>query len=362
MNRPTPVMADVARLAGVSTMTVSRVLSGYPGVREQTRQRVEEAVRSLGYRVHVAARTLAGGSSGIVGVVSIGASHYGPSSTVFAIADAARELGRATNVAILPDVSESALRQAIDHLSAVHVDGIIVNAFVEAAVDALGRVGTDRPLVVLCGDQAPGRPSVAVDQQAGARMATRHLLELGHDTVHHVRGPTGWIDADGRAAGWRAELRKWKRKAPRPLVGDWSAQSGYAAGQRIAADPSVTAVFVANDHMAMGVLLALSEADRQVGVEVSVVGFDDTEESAFTTPPLTTVRQDFDAVGREGLRLLLQAINGDRTEDHISIEPVLVSRSSTGPHRMSPSRSSRARRRQRTTTVPPLPPPLERAP
>lgn len=331
MNRPTPVMADVARVAGVSTMTVSRVLNGYPGVREGTRLRVEDAVESLGYRVHIAARTLAGGSSGVVGVVSVGASHYGPSSTVFAIAAAAREVGRATNVAILPDVSESSVRQAIDHLSAVHVDGIIVNAFVQEAIEALGRVRIDRPLVVLCGDQAPGRPSVAVDQRAGARMATRHLLELGHHTVHHVRGPAGWIDADGRAAGWREELRNRRCKAPRPLVGDWSARSGYAAGQRLAGDTSVTAVFVANDHMAMGVVLALTEAGRRVGTDVSVVGFDDTAESAFTTPPLTTVRQDFDVVGRAGLGLLLRAIDGDRTEEHITVEPVLVRRASTGP-------------------------------
>ncbi len=312
-------------------MTVSRVLHRYPGVREETRVRVEEAIDALGYRVHIAARTLAGGSSGVVGVVSVGASHYGPSSTVFAIAAAAREVGRATNVAILPDVSESSLRQAIDHLSAVHVDGIIVNAFVQAAIEALGRVETNLPLVVLCGDQAPGWPSVAVDQRAGARLATRHLLELGHHTVHHVRGPAGWIDADGRAAGWREELRKWRRKAPRPLVGDWSAKSGYAAGQRLAADPSATAVFVANDHMAMGVLLALSQAGRRVGTDVSVVGFDDTAESAFTTPPLTTVRQDFDAVGREGLALLLHAIAGDRAEEHVTVEPILVCRASTGP-------------------------------
>lgn len=312
-------------------MTVSRVLNGYSGVREQTRVRVEEAVNSLGYRVHVAARTLAGGSSGIIGVVSIGGSHYGPASTVFAIASAAQEIGRATNVAILADVSESSLRKAIDHLYAVHVDGIIVNAFVKAAIEALGRVDADLPLVVVCGNQAPRWPSVAVDQRAGARMATRHLLDLGHHTVHHVRGPTGWIDADERVAGWREELRRWNRKAPSPLVGDWSPQSGYAAGKQIAADQSASAVFVANDHMAMGVLLALSEAGREVGTDVSVVGFDDTAEAAFTTPPLTTVRQDFDAVGREGLSLLLRALDGDRAKECVQIEPTLTHRASAGP-------------------------------
>ncbi len=331
MSRLTPVMADVARLAGVSTMTLSRVLNGFPGVRQETRARVEEAIEALGYRVHVAARTLAGGSSGVIGVVSMGASHYGPSSIVFAIASAAREVGLATNVAILPDVSESSLRRAVDHLKDVHVDGIIVNAFVQATLDALGQVVPDVPLVVLCGDQAPGWPSVAVDQRAGARMATRHLLDLGHATVHHVRGPSGWIDADGRAAGWREELQSCGRKVPRPTVGDWSSRSGYVAGRRLAADPSVTAVFVANDHMAMGVLLALDEAGRRVGSDVSVVGFDDTAESAFTIPPLTTIRQDFEVVGREGLTLLLRALDAKSVEEHVTVEPIMVGRASTGP-------------------------------
>ena len=267
----------------------------------------------------------------MIGVVSVGASYFGPSSIVFAVAAAAREMGRSTNVAILRGVEERSVWEAIDHLRALHVDGIIFNAFVQAAVDALAEIEAEVPLVVLCGDQAPGNPSVAVDQRAGAALATRHLLEMGHHTVHHVRGPAGWIDAEGRAAGWRGEIRRWGRKAPRPLVGDWSARSGYAAGRRIAADPSATAVFVANDHMAMGVLLALGEAGRNVGTEVSVVGFDDTPESAFTAPPLTTIRQDFDSVGQEGLNLLLRAIDGDSVEQHVTIEPELVRRESSGP-------------------------------
>ena len=314
-------------------MTVSRVLSGYPGVRDDTRSRVEKAIEVLDYRVHTAARTLAGGSSGIIGVVSVGASHFGPSSTVFSIADAARDVGRSTTVAILPDVSESSVRLAIEHLRATHVEGIIVNAFIQAAVEALSRVNTDLPLVVLCGDQAPGHPSVAVDQRAGARMATQHLLELGHETVHHIRGPFGWIDAGGRATGWREELRSWRRKPPPALMGDWSAQSGYLAGQQVVADPSITAVFVANDHMALGVLRALNEAGRRVGNDVSVVGFDDIGESAYSIPPLTTVRQDFDVVGREGLSLLLRAIDGKVDDEHITVEPQLVVRDSSGPEK-----------------------------
>jgi DNA-binding LacI/PurR family transcriptional regulator len=314
-------------------MTVSRVLSGYPGVRAETRARVEEAIELLGYRVHTAARTLAGGSSGIIGVISVASSHFGPSSTVFSIAAAARESGLSTSVAILPNVSESSLRQAIDHLKATHVQGIVVNAFVQAAVEALGRVETDLPLVVLCGGHAVGHPSVAVDQKAGSRLATRHLLELGHDTVHHVRGPVGWIDAGGRASGWRDELRRWGRKPPPAMIGDWSPRSGYLAGQQIVADPSITAVFVANDHMALGVLRALNEAGRSVGRDVSVVGFDDIPESAYSIPPLTTIQQDFDLVGREGLSLLLRSMNGEVGDEHITVEPQILLRRSTGTRR-----------------------------
>jgi len=163
-------------------------------------------------------------------------------------------------------------------------------------------------------------------------MATAHLLDLGHRTVHHVRGPEGWLDADARADGWQHELRSRRCAVPPVLVGDWSARSGYAAGTALAADPSVSAIFVANDQMALGVLLALHDAGRDIPGDVSVVGFDDTNESEFFHPPLTTVRQDLDEVGRASVALLLELIDGEPPRE-VRIEPTLVVRASTRPPR-----------------------------
>jgi DNA-binding LacI/PurR family transcriptional regulator len=288
-----PVMGDVARRAGVSAMTVSRVLSGYPGVRPETRARVEEAIAALGYRVHTAARTLAGGRSRTLGVISVETPYYGPSNTLFGIEAAARAVGHVLTFVTLREVDEGGMRAALDHLRSAHVDGVVVLTPVRAAVEALRAVDAGMPLVVMCGDDVPGVPTVAIDQREGARLATRHLLDLGHRTVHHVRGARSWIDANGRVAGWREQLRAHGVRAPAPLYGDWTPGSGYDAGRRLAADPEVTAVFAANDQMALGILLALAEAGRAVPDDVSVVGFDDTPESAFFRPPLTTLRQGF---------------------------------------------------------------------
>jgi DNA-binding LacI/PurR family transcriptional regulator len=172
-----------------------------------------------------------------------------------------------------------------------------------------------------------------VDQRGGAIRATRHLLSLGHETVWHLSGPANWIDARGRVEGWRSVLEAEGRPVPAVPVGDWSAHSGYQLGKRLAIDPSVTAIFVANDQMTLGVLRALREAGVRTPQDVAVVGFDDIPESEFFAPPLTTVRQDFEAVGKQGIALLLDLIEGrPPAASRIAIEPQLVVRASTFPY------------------------------
>src|SRR5262249_32622185 len=151
---------------------------------------------------------------------------------------------------------------------------------------------------------------VVVDQYAGAGLATRHLLELGHRSVWHVTGPSDWPEAVQRIEGWRDALDAAGAPAPPTLTGDWSARAGDEAGRRLAAVPDVTAVFVANDQMALGVLHALNQAGIAVPGQVSVVGFDDMPEAEYFLPALTTVRQDFNEVGRCGLRTMLEMIDG----------------------------------------------------
>jgi len=172
-------------------------------------------------------------------------------------------------------------------------------------------------------------PVVSVDQVAGGQRATEHLLELGHPTVWHLAGPTDWVEAQQRLDGWRRTLEAAGAPIPEPLYGDWSARSGYEAGRRLATTPGVTAVFVANDQMALGVLHALHQAGIAVPGQVSVVGFDDMPEAEFFLPALTTIRQEFNELGRRGLRALVEMIDGSEVIAEIRVSPTLVVRDSS---------------------------------
>ncbi|MER6581225.1 LacI family DNA-binding transcriptional regulator [Nonomuraea sp. NPDC001023] len=321
---------DVAVLAGVSAMTVSRVLNAPDRVRAETRARVMAAVRELDYRPNQAARQLVTGRSGVLGVVSIDTTLYGPASTLYCIEQAARRAGYNVSIASLPSLSRRSMEEGVQRLRAQAVDGVIIVAPHESAADGLRHLPPEMPVVAVdAGDDIPV-PVAKVDQQAGARRVTRHLLSLGHETVWHVAGPADWLDANGRIEGWRGVLAAAGREVPEVLRGDWSARSGYQLGRRLCENPDVTAVFVANDQMALGVLRALREAGRRVPEDVSVAGFDDIPESAYFWPPLTTVRQDFGEVGRHAFHLLLDFMAGHEPEARRLVEPELVVRESTG--------------------------------
>ncbi|MFI7420741.1 LacI family DNA-binding transcriptional regulator [Nonomuraea sp. NPDC049684] len=321
---------DVAVLAGVSAMTVSRVLNAPDRVRAETRARVMAAVRELDYRPNQAARQLVTGRSGVLGVVSIDTTLYGPASTLYCIEQAARRAGYNVSIASLPSLSRRSMEEGVQRLRAQAVDGVIIVAPHESAADGLRHLPPEMPVVAVdAGDDIPV-PVAKVDQQAGARRVTRHLLSLGHETVWHVAGPADWLDANGRIEGWRGVLEAAGREVPEVLRGDWSARSGYQLGRRLCENPDVTAVFVANDQMALGVLRALREAGRRVPEDVSVAGFDDIPESAYFWPPLTTVRQDFGEVGRHAFHLLLDFMAGHEPEPRRLVEPELVVRESTG--------------------------------
>jgi DNA-binding LacI/PurR family transcriptional regulator len=197
---------------------------------------------------------------------------------------------------------------------------------------ALAEARLDTPLTVLENDLGKDASFVTADNAAGARKATEHLLDLGHATVRHIAGPTGWLSADHRVAAWRTTLEAAGVAVPEPLTGDWSADSGYELGRRLAADPDVTAIFASNDQMALGVLRALHESGRHVPGDVSVVGYDDIPEAAHLLPPLTTVRTDFPEIGTRALRLLLSQLDGPPEPPVDRVVPVeLIVRRSTGP-------------------------------
>jgi DNA-binding LacI/PurR family transcriptional regulator len=331
-----PVMRDVAKLAGVSHQTVSRVLNNKDKVKGATRNRVLAAMRELGYRPNIAARALVTGRSRLLGVVSLDSTLFGPASTLYEIERATRDAGYFLSIASIRALDRASVEGAVGHLVSQAVEGIVIIAPLLSAHRALDGLPRGLPVVVVEGEHDIDRATVSVDQETGGRLATEHLLGRGHPTVWHVAGPGDWTEALGRTSCWRAALAAAGAEAPPPLTGDWSPRSGYEAGRILARVPEVSAVFVANDQMSLGVLRALHEHGRRVPEDVSIVGFDDVPEAAYFTPPLTTVRPDFDAAATACLELLLEQIN-DGPGDHArrTIAPALILRDSV----MSPPHS-----------------------
>ena len=325
---------DVAKRAGVSHQTVSRVLNGSPSVRPRTRLRVQEAVDALAYRPSSAGRALVTRRSGVLGVISVMTPLFGPTSILFAVERAARKAGYFFSVATVESTDADEVARAFEQLARQEVEGIVAIAPFPWLLNDLGRRAGPIPLVAVEGADLLGLSSVSVDQAGGARDATAHLLDQGAHEVWHVAGPADWAEGDGRVQGWRAAHRERGLEAPGIIVGDWGALSGYRAGVELAKDPSVTAVFVANDQMALGLLRAFHEFGRHVPNDVLVAGFDNLPESAYFQPPLTTVEQDFDALGRQSIELLLEQI-GDREPktSSVLIPARLIVRRSSDPDR-----------------------------
>ncbi|WP_410661343.1 LacI family DNA-binding transcriptional regulator [Amycolatopsis sp. lyj-112] len=323
-------LTDVAALAGVSHMTVSRVINGTGPVRAETRVRVNAAIEQLDYRPNSVARALVTGRSGTLGVVALEANLYGPASTLSGIEHAAREAGYATTITSISRPGRSSIADAVERLRRQAVEGIVVIAPHVTAGRALEAAPRDVPLVAVGGGEEAPVPVISVDQYDGARRATEHLLGLGHETVWHVAGPEDWLEALDRERGWRETLQRRGARIPPVVRGDWSARSGYAAGRSLVGEKGLDAVFVGNDQMALGFLRACTEAGVNVPGEMRVVGFDDVPEAAYYTPPLTTVRQDFVEVGRRTFELLRRRMNGGEERARDLVVPELIVRESTG--------------------------------
>lgn len=316
-------MGDVAASAGVSAQTVSRVVNGSPRVDPATRERVEAAMASLSYQVNRTARALRTGRFHTIGVVVATLATVGNSRMLQAIADAAARDGYALTV-----VTAGARDAVADSFTRLHDQGVD-GAIVLNEATALAR-GVELPeglaLVVVDSPPDDRYAVVQTDHAAGARSAVTHLLERGHRTVWHLAGPTDSYAAAERERGWREALADAGAEPPVLLRGSWTAASGFAAARALPAE--ATALFVANDQMALGALRALAEAGRDVPGDVAVVGFDDVEDAADYRPPLTTVRQDFDALGAAAVGALVSAIEGTPVERR-TLEPTVVVRASS---------------------------------
>ncbi|HET6824427.1 MAG TPA: substrate-binding domain-containing protein [Amnibacterium sp.] len=328
-----PNIFDVAAAAGVSHQTVSRFLKGDPTVRAATRQRIEQAVAELGYRPNAAARALASRRTRTIGLITVGLPLYGPSSTTHGFNHAARAAGWDVSIAVLEQAGAADVRHVLDALLGQDVQALVLVAPTPEVGDAVARVALDVPVVTTVPSGIPDAVAVGIDHRAAAALAVAHLADLGHREILHVAGPEDWIEAQERERGWREECERRGLATPPVLRGDWTAQGGAAIGRRLAASGLPPAIFSANDQTALGLLAAFAEAGVRVPGDVSVVGFDDIPEAAYFVPPLTTVRQDFAALGERlmhRLAALLDGTDADAAEPP-TLPAELVLRASTRP-------------------------------
>ncbi len=311
-------MREVAEAAGVSPQTVSRVLNDYPGIRDATRERVLAAVAALDYRVNNAARALGTSLTRTVGVVASDAVLHGPSAGIAALERAARARGRWITTAYTASDDPAAVHDAVRHLLDQGVDGIVL----VAAHTQTPLTGYDVPLVPLYGVSGER-------QRAAAALVVEHLADLGHRRIVEVAGPADWREARSRTAGVADVVARRGLERVGAVAGDWSAASGSALAEAVVASvrDGATAVAVANDQMALGLMAALAVRGIRAPDDVSVTGFDDNPDAAFYTPALTTVRLDVEGEAAEAVAHVLGEDPGPPAD------PVLVPRASTAPPR-----------------------------
>lgn len=323
---------DVARLAGVSSQTVSRVVNNHPYVSEDTRRRVQHAIHELDYHPNRAARSLVTQRTHMLGIISFGMHYYGPAQMVNNIEQAAQKRGYGLSFSTVTTLTLDNLSRAMEVLGARSVDGLVfITPVVGVSHSDLARMCRGVPFVQIDTQRLSHSPSVVIDQYYGMQLATQHLIDLGHRTLVEISGPLNWFGAQARHQSWLDTLHG-ADVTPGPYVeGDWSARSGYEATRRLLAKrPGFTALVAANDQMALGAIQALHERGLRVPEDVSIVGFDDVPEAAYYTPPLTTVRQDFAALGEQSVEYLMALITNPDTPLHQRVlYPQFIERQST---------------------------------
>ncbi|MEF2977334.1 LacI family DNA-binding transcriptional regulator [Subtercola sp. YIM 133946] len=342
--RRPPGLYDVAKRAGVSHQTVSRVLNNHPSIRESTRERVQQAIDELNYRPNRLARALKSNRSLLLGVLSASSSQFGPSASIRAIEVAARSEGYFVITVNVDSSVQAEVERGLDSLLDHAVEGLVVIAPELHVLEAFQALNVSVPFVTLQSTADSRDSELSVDQIAGARAATRYLIDLGHRSIAHIAGPGDWFSAQARAQGFAAEMSAAGLAAPPPFAGDWSAASGYRRGLELLGSGAFTAVVCANDQMALGLMHAADELGLAVPDDLSVIGFDDMPEAAYFSPPLTTMRQDFEELGRRSVELLLRKLSGT-AEYQLSMQPELIVRASTarvGTARVGTAESSTA--------------------
>lgn len=322
---------QVASMAGVSPMTVSRVLNDSPNVLPDTRERVLAVISELNYRPNGVARALSTQRTRRIGVLMDSVAEYGPTSTLSAIELAAREAGYSVTSVSIRDDAHLSPEESVAHLTDQGVEAICVVAPRSSSVSAIRRVNVQVPVLVVKAERDPAFLTVSVDQQFGALLAVDHLAALGHHDILHLAGPLDWLDARSRERAFHARAQSWGMRERPIVVGDWTADFGYDFARGLTTLPEYTAIFAANDEMALGVIHGLHENGIRVPEDMSVVGFDDLPMARHIQPPLTTIRQDFHALGLKAMEVLQAAIEGRQIPQRTRIPVELVVRESSTP-------------------------------
>lgn len=299
---------DVARYAGVSYQTVSRVINQAEHVSARTRDKVLFAMRELNYVPNRGAQQLAGKRSRTLGLLTSDLALHAPSQIASAVKNRAAQRGAGTIIAMPEQASQAACLLALQELLAQRVTGLLINLPLEDdQAEELAALAQPTPTLFLDVSPTAKVNSLVFDAAQGARLGAKHVLNLGHRVIALLGGPQSSVSARARLAGWLETLANANVTPAASAYGDWSAASGYEQAQRLlASQPLPDAILVANDQMALGVLRACAEKGIAVPGQIAVVGYDDTADSAWYTPPLTTVRQAFKEAGERSVEWLLQ--------------------------------------------------------
>lgn len=326
-----PNIYDVATRAGVSHQTVSRVINNHASVRPATRERVLEAMAALGYVPNQAARALVTSRTGLIGILASDMALYGPSGGVNAMELAARESGYSTITRTINPESEDEIRAGVQQLRLLGVEGIVVVTTHNRPAAIAREMLPSTPIVGIDADYSRDELAVEVDNVDAASRATQHLIDLGHTVILHISGPDASFVGKQRVAGYTVTMRRAGLN-PHVASGDWTIATGYRIGVAFDfAAHGITAVFCANDSLALGLLKACRERGIGVPANLSVVGFDDIPEAEYFDPPLTTMRQEFGEIGRTAMTLLLRRLAGESDLESVFVRLEFMERESTGP-------------------------------
>lgn len=330
MERTSVSLQDVAKEAGVSPQTVSRVANGSGAVRPETRRKVEVAMERLGYRPNYAARALKSGRFNNVGVLLSHMSAYGNARTLEGIVSAAADNGYSTTIRTIDNLQDRSLSGALKLVDQLPLDGAIVIMERDFTDFNQFKPSHDLPVVLISEEPANYCPTVDSDSYGCSIAAVDYFLSKGHKTVYHIAGPSISRAAQSRTRGWRDALAQVGIPAPPMYVGDWEADSGYQAGLALAHEHDCTAIYAANDQMAYGAMLGLRAAGKRVPQDVSVIGVDDSLSGIVPRLELTTLRLKFNTVGNEAFSMIARQCNGEKVPSGIKtvVPPEFIDRGS----------------------------------